>query len=83
LVFKSNDLPLAHSFSGGEVLMRNRETDEQWIRDTVKQAGVDELVYVTPNHYDGGYEVKVGVSDVFVDYGAIDAGDGAWIEKLR
>lgn len=63
--------------------MRNRETDEQWIRDTVKQAGVDELVYVTPNHYDGGYEVRVGVLEVFVEYGAIDAGDGVWIEKLR
>lgn len=61
--------------------MRNREQDEQWIRDTVKQAGVDEVVYVTPNHYDGGYEVRVGVVDVFVEYGAIDDGDASWLKK--
>lgn len=55
--------------------MRDRDTDEQWIRDTLKRAGVVELVYITPNHYDGGYEVKVGTGEVFVDYGAIEAND--------
>jgi|GEM_PF-1626080 len=62
--------------------MRNREQDEQWIRDTVKQAGVDEVVYIAPNHYDGGYEVRLGVMDVFVDYGAIDARETAWLNKM-
>jgi hypothetical protein len=63
--------------------MRDRERDEQWIRDTVKTAGIDEIVYISPNHYDGGYEVRVGVADIFVDYGAIDATDDSWISKLR
>ncbi len=62
--------------------MRNREQDEAWIRDTVKQAGLDEVVYVTPNHYDGGYEVRIGVTDVFVDYGAIDARETAWLSNM-
>lgn len=55
--------------------MRDRERDERWIRDAVKQTGIDETVYITPNQYDGGYEVRIGVNDVFVDYGAIDADD--------
>lgn len=62
--------------------MRDREQDEQWIRDTVKGAGVDELVYITPNHYDGGYEVKVGTQEMFVDYGAIDANDASVCRKV-
>ena len=61
--------------------MRDRDQDEQWIRDTVKAAGVDELIYITPNHYDGGYEVKIGTREVFVDYGAIDAKDTVWIKS--
>lgn len=62
--------------------MRNREQDEQWIRDTVSKAGIDEVVYIAPNHYDGGYEVRVGVLDVFVEYGAIDDADEAWVNKV-
>ena len=62
--------------------MRNKERDEQWIRDTVKQAGIDDIVYITANQYDGGYEVRVGVNDVFVDYGAIDSADKMWLSKL-
>jgi hypothetical protein len=62
--------------------MRNREVDEQVIRDTVKAAGIDDLVYVTPNHYDGGYEVRVGTIDAFVDYGAIDTHDKGWLSKV-
>ena len=63
--------------------MRNREQDEQWIRDTVKQTGIDEVVYITPNHYDGGYEVRVGVTDVFIEYGAIDEEDEGWVKKVK
>ncbi len=62
--------------------MRDRERDEQWLHDTVKQAGLHEIVYVSPNHYDGGYEIRVGVNDVFVDYAAIDGGDQTWVSKL-
>lgn len=63
--------------------MRNREHDEAWIRDTVKQAGIDEVVYIIANQYDGGYEVRVGVADVFVDYETIDGRDGSWLEKMK
>ena len=63
--------------------MRNRETDEQLIRDTVKRAGVDELVYISSNHYDGGYEVKVGTREMFVDYGALDSHDQTWLSSLQ
>lgn len=62
--------------------MRNREQDEGWIRAVVKDAGVDEVVYISPNHYDGGYEVRVGTVDVFVDYGAIDGQDTVWTKRL-
>jgi hypothetical protein len=61
--------------------MRNREQDEVWIRDTVKQAGCEGVIYVTPNHYDGGYEVRIDNLDVFVDYLAIDAKDTAWLKS--
>ncbi|MFZ2681858.1 MAG: hypothetical protein WAZ14_02075 [Patescibacteria group bacterium] len=61
--------------------MRDRESDEKWIRDVIKQAHIDELVYVTPNHYDGGYEVKIGTTAVFVEYGAVDARETAWLSK--
>lgn len=54
--------------------MRNRETDEQWIRTQAK-ARSEDGVYITPNHYDGGYEVRVGTVDFFVDYESIDAND--------
>ena len=55
--------------------MRDREMDEQYIRETLKKLGSDELVYVTPNTYDGGYEVRMGTLDFFVDYETIDAKD--------
>jgi hypothetical protein len=62
--------------------MRNREQDETWIRDTVKQAGLEGVVYVVPNHYDGGYEVRIEAADVFVDYGTIDSHEQGWLERL-
>lgn len=60
--------------------MRNREDDEQWIRSKIPKT-VTEMVYMTPNHYDAGYEVRVGTVDFFVDYESIDANDDAIIQK--
>lgn len=60
--------------------MRNRENDEAWIRERAKEWG-DDAVYVTPNHYDGGYEVRVGAVDFFVDYESIDAHDTSIFAK--
>lgn len=59
--------------------MRDQAKDELWLRERVgKQTA--ETVYVTPNHYDGGYEVRVGTLDFFVDYESIDANDTRLID---
>lgn len=60
--------------------MRNRGDDEQWIRSKIPKI-VTETVYMTPNHYDAGYEVRVGTLDFFVDYESIDANDDVIIQK--
>ena len=54
--------------------MRNQVTDEAFIRQHIAKTSGD-VVYITPNHYDGGYEVRVGSLDFFVDYETIDAAD--------
>lgn len=59
--------------------MRNHANDEQWIK--AKIGSVEDSVYITPNHYDGGYEIRVGTVDFFVDYESIDADDDAIIRK--
>lgn len=64
-----------HSFR-----MRDREADERWIRERLGKT-VTEAVYMSPNHYDAGYEVRVGSVDFFVDYESIDANDDAIIRK--
>lgn len=51
--------------------MRNREDDEAWIR--AQLGSRPDAIYITPNHYDGGYEVRIGSLDFFVDYETIDA----------
>lgn len=58
--------------------MRDQAKDEQWIRERVAEK-LAETVYVMPNHYDGGYEVRAGTLDFFVDYESIDANDTALI----
>lgn len=63
--------------------MRNREADEQWLRAVLAQLRRDEVVYIVPNYYDGGYEVRVGTADCFVDYDAIDSQDTAWLKRLN
>lgn len=60
--------------------MRDHVQDEQWIREKVAPHST-EGVYVTANHYDGGYEVRVGTVDFFVDYESIAADDDAVIRK--
>lgn len=57
--------------------MRDLEKDEAFIRQTLKDAGFTDTVYVTENTYDGGYEVRLGALDFFVDYETIDDGDTA------
>lgn len=61
--------------------MREKEKDETWIRSAIGQT-MKETVYITPNHYDGGYEVRVGSLDFFVDYESIDANDTAHIQTF-
>lgn len=62
--------------------MRDRENDEQWIRAKIGEVGqMDNVIYISPNHYDGGYEVRVGTVDFFVDYESIDGNDTAIIAK--
>lgn len=60
--------------------MRDHLQDEWWIRDKVADRSSDG-VYITANHYDGGYEVRVGSVDFFVDYESIDADDDMVIRK--
>lgn len=60
--------------------MRDEQKDAQWIRERIGSK-IPEVVYVTHNHYDGGYEVRVGSIDFFVDYESIDANDASHIEK--
>ena len=54
--------------------MRDREEDEEWIRARVRERA-DDIIYITPNHYDGGYEVRAGTIDFFVGYESIDGND--------
>ncbi len=57
---------------------------EEFLRQTIKDFGIDEVVYVTENTYDGGYEVRVGTHDFFVDYEALEEKNEAYIkERLK
>ncbi len=59
--------------------MRDQTSDEAFIRQHVAKVS-GETVYITPNHYDGGYEVRVGSLDFFVDYESIDASDTSFMD---
>ncbi|MFA5946263.1 MAG: hypothetical protein WC802_05155 [Patescibacteria group bacterium] len=60
------------------------QAHEEFIRQTVKGMGIKEVVYVTENTYDGGYEVRVGTFDFFVDYETLDEEDTEYIrEQLK
>ncbi|HCC83570.1 TPA: hypothetical protein DEP96_01855 [Candidatus Uhrbacteria bacterium] len=64
--------------------MRHQPTDEAFIRQhiaKVSSQNTTEAVYITPNHYDGGYEVRVGSLDFFVDYESIDAADTSLMDN--
>ncbi len=54
---------------------------EAFLRKTIKDMGVKEVVYVTENAYDGGYEVRVGTTDFFVDYEALEEEDADYIRE--
>ncbi len=62
--------------------MRDQTKDEQWIREHIGDK-VTETIYLMPNHYDAGYEVRIGSLDFFVDYDSIDANDDTIIKKYR
>jgi len=60
------------------------EEHEKFLRQAIKDFGIDEVVYVTENTYDGGYEVRVGTHDFFVDYEALEEKNGVYIkERLK
>ena len=62
----------------------NAERHEAFLRSAVKDLGIDEVVYVTENAYDGGYEVRVGTHDFFIDYDALEEKDTEFIrERLK
>ncbi len=64
-------------------MTRDKSKDEAWLREVLQQSGIIDTVYITQNHYDGGYEIRVGVTDVFVEYEVIDAQELDWIDRLR
>lgn len=64
-------------------MTRDKSKDEAWLREVLQQSGIKDTVYIRQNHYDGGYEVRVGVTDVFVEYEAIDDQELSWIDRLR
>lgn len=57
--------------------MRNVIQDEDWLRKVGKMIELNEVMYVTPAYYDGGYELQVGTVTVFVEYELIDEDDSA------
>ena len=59
--------------------MRDKAADEQCIREAIKTSGSKAVVYVTSNHYDGGYEVRIDNRNVFVDYETVDAKNTDWV----
>lgn len=63
-------------------MLRDKAKDEAWIRDVLKRNGVEDTVYVTANHYDGGYEIRVGTTDVFIEYEVIDSATTEWLKRL-
>ena len=58
-----------------------KEIHEAFLRQTLQTLGVEDAVYVTENSYDGGYEVRVGSCDFFVDYETADEEDAEYIKK--
>jgi len=62
-------------------MMRDLEYDKRFINDAIKRSSIKEAIYITPNIYDGGYEVRVGSEDFFFEYETIDAGDKDFIEN--
>jgi hypothetical protein len=57
------------------------EAHERFLRDTIKALGIKEVVYMEDNAYDGGYEVRVGTHDFFVDYEILDEEDAEYIKE--
>ncbi len=62
--------------------MRDEERDQTWIRDFCRAFAPQENVYVRHEHYDGGYETRMGSATFFVPYEVIDDNDRAWMEDI-
>ncbi|MFA5946508.1 MAG: hypothetical protein WC813_00600 [Patescibacteria group bacterium] len=58
-----------------------KEIHEAFLRQALQAMGVEDAVYVTENSYDGGYEIRVGSCDFFVDYETADEEDAEYIKK--
>lgn len=59
----------------------HKEIHEAFLRQTLQALGVEDAVYITENSYDGGYEIRVGSCDFFVDYETVAEEDAAYIKK--
>jgi hypothetical protein len=58
-----------------------KDIHEAFLRQALQALGVEDAVYITENSYDGGYEIRVGSCDFFVDYETADEKDAEYIKK--
>lgn len=59
----------------------HKDIHEAFLRKALQVLRVQDTVYITENTYDGGYEVRVGSCDFFVDYETADEEDSEYIKK--
>jgi len=59
----------------------HKERHELFLRKAILAFGVEDAVYITENTYDGGYEIRVGSCDFFVDYETVEEEDTEYIKK--
>ncbi len=58
-----------------------KEFHETFLREAILELGVEDAVYIKENAYDGGYEIRVGSCDFFVDYETVEEEDKEYIKK--
>ena len=58
-----------------------KDIHEEFLRRALQSLEVQDAVYVTENAYDGGYEIRVGSCDFFVDYETAEEEDAEYIKK--
>lgn len=62
-------------------LKRKQTDDENWIRRALIGVDLGDALYITPNYYDGGYELQVGGKTLFLEYYIIDNDDRDWVQN--